>query len=91
MLGQGNGINVVQDNPAAATILSKAMPCTSRQSNYIMRGGHLFDLCKLCGWSDYKMVEDRYGHLAPEYLRDAVKRMNGVCGDVAGDAVHRGS
>ena len=36
--------------------------------------------CKLCGWSDYRMIEKRYEHLAPDYLKGAVDIMEGVAG-----------
>ena len=59
-------------------------------SDYIMRRGNLFDLCKICGWSDYTMVEKVYGYLSPEYLQEAIGRMNGVAGDVAADRATNG-
>ena len=63
-------------------------------SDYIMRGGGLFDLCKICGWTDYAMVERVYGHLSPGYLQEAIGRMNGTAGqigDAVGDSVQQGS
>ena len=51
-------------------------------SNYIMRGGNLFDLCRICGWSDFKMVEETYGHLTANYLQDAMARMQGAAGKI---------
>lgn len=51
-------------------------------SNYVMRGGKLFDLLSICGWSDYAMVQERYGHLAPKYLADSIGVMEGAAGKV---------
>ena len=47
-------------------------------SEYVMRGGNVYDLCKICGWTNYRMVEKTYGHLAPDYLKKAIAIMEGV-------------
>jgi integrase len=35
-------------------------------SLWVMEGGDMYQLLKMGGWSSFKMVEERYGHYAPE-------------------------
>lgn len=40
----------------------------------IMRGVDLFTLCRLGGWSSLAMVQQRYGAVSAQHVRDAVRR-----------------
>lgn len=51
-------------------------------SDYVMRGGAVPALCSICGWSDWKMVQSRYGHLRPDYLDTEMARMAGAAGEI---------
>jgi integrase len=51
-------------------------------SDFVMKTGNLFALTKLCGWSDYKMVERTYGHLTEGFMENEMKLMNGAAGEV---------
>ena len=43
-------------------------------SHRVMRGMPLLAVAQVLGHSDTRMVEKHYGHLAPSYLRDMVRR-----------------
>jgi integrase len=43
-------------------------------SRLVMAGVDLYTVQRLGGWRTFKMVQ-RYAHLAPEHLRDAVERL----------------
>ena len=57
-------------------------------SDYIMRGGNLFALCHLGGWTGLQMVQDVYGHLAPDFMAKSVDCMAGLLAGTQSDTPH---
>ena len=57
-------------------------------SHRIMKGAPLLVVAQVLGHADTRMVEKHYGHLAPSFLRDTIKRTGGGVGSgVEGNVV----